>query len=131
VVRIPVFGDALGAGPGQQARDDVVAYGRFFRRWLRREVRVQPDRTFIAPIQGRSMEDLLQDGDLVLCERVEEIEYDDIYVCRLNGEMKVKHAFRSNGGVVLKSENDRYPTIEVGPDDDFAVIGRVARRIVR
>jgi len=130
-VRIPIYEDALGAGPGDVGRDDIVAYGTFFRDWLRSEIGIQPDQAFIAPVRGRSMEDLLQDGDLVLGERAEEIRYEDIYACRYNDELKVKHAHQANGRVVLRSENDRYPTIEVGPGDDFAVIGRVRRRVIR
>jgi len=130
-IRIPIYEDAAGAGTGEVPRDDIVAYGRFFKSWLRSETGIQPDRAFIAPVRGRSMETLLQDGDLVLCERAEEIQYEDIYVCRLNGELKVKHAHRANGTIVLKSENDRYPSIEVGQGDEFDVIGRVVRRVVR
>lgn len=77
------------------------------------------------------MEDLLEDGDLVLCERLEEIRYEDIYACRLNGELKVKHVHKSNGTITLRSENDRYPDIEVTATDDFGVLGRVVRRVVR
>lgn len=131
VVRIPIYEDALGAGPGGEAQDDIVAYGTFFRQWLRGEIGIQPDRAFIAPVHGRSMEDLLTNGDLVLCERAEQIRYEDIYVCRYEGELKVKHAHKSDGTITLRSENDRYPPLEVGPGDEFAVIGRVVRRVVR
>jgi len=130
-IRIPIYEDAVGAGPGDVAQDDIVAYGTFFRRWLRSEIGIQPDRAFIAPVRGRSMEDLLTDGDLVLCERAEEIRFEDIYVCRYEGELKVKHAHQANGTIVLQSENDRYPSIQVGSGDDCGVIGRVHRRVVR
>jgi phage repressor protein C with HTH and peptisase S24 domain len=131
VVHIPIYDNAAGAGTGEVARDDVVAYGSFFREWLRGEVGVRPERAFIAPVRGRSMENLLVDGDLVLCEQMEEIRYQDIYVCRYEQELKVKHAHRSGGTVILRPENDRYPAIEVDQGDDFAVIGRVVRRVVR
>lgn len=130
-IQIPIYENAAGAGTGERGRDSIMAYGTFFRGWLRNEVGVQLDHLFIAPVRGRSMEDLLVDGDLVLCERVEKIRYEDIYVCWLNDELKVKHVHRAGGTIVLRNENDRYPAIEVGPGDDFDVIGRVVRRVVR
>lgn len=130
-VAVPIYRDKLGAGTGDQPRDEIVAYGRFFEEWLRYAVGVQSGRAFVAPVRGRSMETLLMDGDLVLCEHVEEVSYEDIYTCRLNEELKVKHVHRSGNAIVLRSENTRYPDIEVGPGDDFAPIGRVVRRIVR
>ena len=130
-VAVPIYADTLGAGDGDDGRDEILAYGKFFEGWLRGEVGLRPESAFVAPVRGRSMEDLLYDGDLVLCEETKEIQYEDIYACRLNEELKVKHAHRSGNAIVLRSENTRYPDIEVGPGDDFAPIGRVVRRIVR
>lgn len=130
-VAVPIYSDRLGAGTGDEPRDEIVSYGRFFEDWLRSAVGVQPDRAFVAPVRGRSMENLLMDGDLVLCEHVEEINYEDIYACRLNNELKIKHVHRNGSTIVLRPENDKYPTVEVGAGDDFAAVGRVKRRIVR
>jgi len=130
-VSVPIYADALGAGTGDAPRDEVVARGEFFREWLRAEVGIQPSRAFIAPVRGRSMESVLYDGDLVLAVEVETLGTDDIYVTRYNGELKIKHTFRRGGTVVLRSEQERYTDIEVTADDEFEVLGRAVRRIVR
>jgi phage repressor protein C with HTH and peptisase S24 domain len=130
-ISVPIYADALGAGTGDAPRDEVVARGEFFREWLRVEVGIRPGRAFIAPVRGRSMEEVLYDGDLVLGVQVETLETDDIYVTRYNGELKIKHTFRRGGAVVLRSEQERYTDIEVTAEDEFEVLGRAVRRIVR
>lgn len=130
-VTVPIYAMPLGAGDGGVPEDEIVAYGTFMDAWLRSEARINPERAFIAPVRGRSMLDLLQDGDLVLGERVEEVAHDDVYALELNGELLVKHVQKRRGSLILRSENPAYEPIEVTASDDFRVIGVVKRRVVQ
>jgi phage repressor protein C with HTH and peptisase S24 domain len=130
VTYVPVYGAPLGAGQaGNAAMQNVRGYMAWEKRWLRREARIDPARAFVAQVYGQSMEDLIENGDLVLGETREMVDHDGIYAVRLDNELFVKHVMRRSESIVLVSENEVYSDIELSKHDDFAVIGRVIARV--
>lgn len=130
VVRVPLLAARLGAGPGDQAddaragtyplhADDAAALGH-----PRVHLRA-------ARVRGDSMAPLLHDGDTVVVVRDAEAR-DGVCVIVLGGEVMVKRVqWARGGGMRIVSENPAYAPIEVGPDDDVRVIGRVVMRTQR
>lgn len=127
---VPVYGAPLGAGQaGNAAMQEVRGYMAWEKKWLRREARIDPAKAFVAQVYGQSMEDLIENGDLVLGETREVVDHDGIYAVRLDNELFVKHVMRRKGTLVLVSENDVYSEIEISEYDDFSIIGRVVARV--
>ena len=135
-VRIPIYATPLQAGPtGPVPSDEIVSYGRVWSDWLQHEVRIAPERAFMAPVRGDSMRELLHDGDYVLGQTQDHVDIDGIYALVLNDALHIKHVRpgRKRGDLTLVSQNVVYPAIEVSTrnGDDLHIIGRVMRRIIR
>ncbi len=129
-VNVPIYEGPLGAGSPGEPSDAIIGYGSFLRRWLTREVRIDPLKAFVAPVYGDSMVRVLFDGDLVLGEHIEEYQSDGIHAVVLNGDLYVKHLERTGPRTArLKSENTRYSDIEVTEHDSFRILGRIVRRL--
>ncbi len=130
VAYVPVYGAPLGAGQaGNAAMKKVRGYMAWEKKWLRREARIDPAKAFVAQVYGQSMEDLIENGDLVLGETREVVDHDGIYAVRYEDELFIKHAMRRKDSIVLVSENDVYDRIEITQNDDFSTIGRVVGRV--
>lgn len=84
-------------------------------------------------VRGDSMSPTLRDGDIVVVAR-DPTAIDDVCVIDVRGELLVKRVHRAigrSGRIQILSDNNAYPPIEVGPDDDVRVIGRVVMRVQR
>lgn len=126
----PVYGAPLGAGSaGNAAMVKARGYMAWEKKWLRREARIEPNKAFVAQVYGQSMEDLLQNGDLVLGEFQDIVDHDGIYAVRVGDQLLIKHAVRSRHRLTLVSENEVYGTREITEQDDFNVIGRIVARV--
>ena len=131
-IDVPIYAARLGAGAAGYGEDRIVAYGTFLEGWLRNVAHIDPEQAFICEVRGRSMEDLLEDRDLVLGERKDVVDrQEDIYALQLNGHLYVKYVLELSDRYELRSENPAFDPREVTAEDDFRIIGRVVRRIVR
>lgn len=65
------------------------------------------------------------DGDFVICSPSLEAKDGDIIAARLGDRATIKTLKRSNGAIVLEPANDAERAIDIGPADDFAVLGVV------
>ena len=131
---VPVYSDVLSAGAGADAASaEIVGTMGFMTTWLRQEARIDPSRAFVAMVRGDSMIDVLFDGDLVLGERVSEIDHHGIFVLRRWNDIHVKHVQKDGRYVRLISHNPIYPPIELEApsEEELTIVGRVVRRIVR
>lgn len=82
--------------------------------------------TFFAHVEGDSMRDAgIEEGDLIVIDKSLPAKEGDIVVCRLDGEFTVKRLRRQGQRPRLEAANDRYPAIEISPDQDFQVWGVV------
>lgn len=88
------------------------------------------ENVFLVRARGDSMEPYVCERDLVLARRQHQVESGDMAVVVHEGRPKVKKVIRAGERVVLASLNPRYAPVDVSPDDDFRIAGRV-RGIIR
>lgn len=85
-----------------------------------------PVATFYIRVSGDSMSPKIEPGELLVVDRATETKNNDIVVARIGNDLCVKKLhFDRDGSIWLKSENRKYPAIEITEDMDFEVWGRV------
>ncbi len=67
----------------------------------------------------------LDDGDILVIDRSEELKNNKIAVCYLNGEFTVKRVKIEKNHIYLVPENDKYEPIKVTDENEFIVWGIV------
>jgi len=82
--------------------------------------------TFYAKVSGDSMKDAgLNDGDILVIDRSEELKNNKIAVCYLNGDFTVKRVKIEKKAVYLIPENKKYKPIKVTEENELIVWGIV------
>ncbi len=83
--------------------------------------------TFLMKTSGDSMMDVgINDGDILVVDRSIEAKNRDIVIAILEGNLTVKRLlFKTNGLVVLKSENTAYKDIKIPESADLEIWGVV------
>lgn len=82
--------------------------------------------TFYAKVSGESMKDAgLDDGDILVIDRSEELKNNKIAVCYLNGDFTVKRVKIEKDHIYLIPENKNYDPIKVTEENEFIVWGVV------
>ena len=87
--------------------------------------------TFLMKTSGDSMMDVgINDGDILVVDRSIEPKNRDIVIAILEGNLTVKRLlFKTNGSVVLKSENMAYKDIKIPESADLEIWGVVTSAI--
>ena len=87
--------------------------------------------TFLMKASGDSMMDVgINDGDILVVDRSIEPKNRDIVIAILEGNLTVKRLlFKTNGSVVLKSENTVYKDIKIPESADLEIWGVVTSAI--
>ena len=87
--------------------------------------------TFLMKTSGDSMMDVgINDGDILVVDRSIEPKNRDIVIAILEGNLTVKRLlFKTNGSVVLKSENKAYMDIKIPESADLEIWGVVTSAI--
>ncbi len=81
---------------------------------------------FALKVKGDSMINAgIFEGDLVIVSSAVNAVNGDIVVAMLSGEVTVKTFRKKNNKILLIPENDSYKPIEVQPEQEFAVLGKV------
>lgn len=87
---------------------------------------VPSDDVFFLKVKGDSMTGRgILDGDYVMVTPAARAKDGDIVAARLKGEATVKTLSHRGANIVLEPANAGERTIEVGPGDDFSVLGVV------
>lgn len=116
---VPFYG-RVHAGEPALIPDHRVGYLTMDRRFL------PTDDVFFLRIKGDSMiERGIFDGDYVLASPSTRAKDGDIVAARLGDEATIKTLTHRGATIVLEPANDAERAIEVGPRDDFAVLGVV------
>lgn len=85
-----------------------------------------PEATFFARVEGDSMKDEgILDGDLLVVDKAIEPYDGCLAVSYIDGEFTLKRVRMEGGKVLLVPSNSRYATIEITPDNEFAIWGVV------
>jgi DNA polymerase V len=87
--------------------------------------------TFLMKTSGDSMMDAgINDGDILVVDRSIEPKNRDIVIAILEGNLTVKRLlFKTNGSIVLKSENIAYKDIKIPESADLEIWGVVTSAI--
>lgn len=97
---------------------------------LNRDLVKDPESTFFAWVDGQSMkDDGINDGDLLVIRKTPVPADGDICVCFLNGEFTLKRVKKEQDKIWLLPSNKKYKPIEVHPDDELTVWGKVLASI--
>ena len=131
-VPVPFLEVRASAGRGRASLPaETVASEHFLfsRSWLR-SLDISPEDAELLQAEGDSMYPTIQDGDLMLVDRgFGEVVHGKIYALVANGLVIVKRVnFLAGGGMILLSDNDRYPSETIRRDQvgDLSFQGRVA-----
>jgi repressor LexA len=116
---VPYYGK-VHAGEPALLPENRVNYVTLDRRFL------PSDDVFLLKTKGNSMTGrCITDGDYVLVQPSARAKDGDIIVARLGAEATVKTLTHRGSTIVLEAANPNERNIEVGPRDDFAVLGVV------
>ena len=122
---LPLLG-IVKAGPGGVLNyDDVKEY-------IEVPVSTNQDGRYVLKVEGDSMIDaFINEDDYVVVEKVgENLPVNQIVIALLNGNAYVKRLIRrSDGQVILRSENPDYDDIFVQDTDDLRIEGKVIQVI--
>jgi DNA polymerase V len=93
---------------------------------LNKELVKHPLSTFFVRAAGDSMiEAGISPDDLLVVDKAAPVASGHIVVAAINGAFCVKHFYRDGQSIALHSANQKYQPIEITPDDEFEVWGRV------
>lgn len=85
-----------------------------------------PEATFFARVEGDSMKDEgIVEGDLLVVDKAVEPYDGCLAVSYVDGEFTLKRVRRDADKILLVPSNPKYKTIEITPDNEFAVWGVV------
>lgn len=121
-VRIPVLGD-VAAGVPILAQQDIIGY---------EDIPADMAKTgeyFGLKIKGDSMEPKIHDNDIVIVKSMSDAENNDIVIAMINNEATCKRLHKYSNSVVLTAINSDYKPIEVTPDENIHILGKVVMSI--
>lgn len=121
-VRIPVLGDVAACVP-ILAQQDIIGY---------EDIPADMAKTgeyFGLKIKGDSMEPKIHDNDIVIVKSMSDAENNDIVIAMINNEATCKRLHKYSNSVVLTAINSDYKPIEVTPDENIQILGKVVMSI--
>ena len=130
LIPVPRLNVDASAGPGAfNDSESEYAHIGFDEKWLRRVSRSKSSDLSVIKVQGDSMTPTLSDGDDILVDAGDGVERlrDGIYVLRRDDALLVKRIARSPASrrIIVKSDNDSYPSWPDCELADIDIIGRV------
>lgn len=78
---------------------------------------------------GESMSPTIEPGDSLIIDLTNKVKHNQIISCRLNGQFLIKIFIQNNFSTYLKCVNPNFPERKLMPDDEFEILGKVARII--
>ena len=121
---LPLLGTVKAGPEGIQNFDDVKEY-------IEVPGATKKEGRYVLKVQGDSMIDaFINEDDYVVVEKVQDLPVNQIAIALLNGNALIKRLIRrSDGQIILRSENPDYNYIYVQKTDDLKVTGRVVQVI--
>lgn len=81
---------------------------------------------YVLNVKGQSMVPTIADGSLVFVKQQDDLDQGDIGIFMIDDtKVTCKRYHRSNGNVVLRSENKDYPDMVFGPKSNIRILGKV------
>lgn len=123
IVYVPVVGH-ISCGGGTLVYDDIETYEPIPKRWAK------GGEYFCLRAKGDSMTGArIHEGDLLLIRKQPEVENGEIAAVMIENEVVLKRVYRSDGQLILQSENPKYPPIVV-PPAEAKVVGKLKKIII-
>lgn len=120
---VPIVG-SISCGNGVLVYGDIEGYEPVPDEWL------NGGGYFCLRAKGDSMIGArIHDGDLLLIREQPEVENGEIAAVLINDEAVLKKVYRSDGQMVLQSENPNYPPV-LSPPVDARVVGKLKKIII-
>ncbi|MCT4575307.1 MAG: winged helix-turn-helix transcriptional regulator [Alphaproteobacteria bacterium] len=126
---IPFYGYAQAGNDGLFGGEDPLDYIPMPSQLLR----AKEEDLFFMKVKGDSMEPTLKEEELVLFEMfygnpVADIRKDDVILCKINDELKIKRYVITSEYGLLKSDNKaKYDPIRFDENDDVKILGKMKK----
>ena len=124
LVKLPIVG-TISCGNGIIAYEDIEGLKEVPRSW------VKGSEHFLLRAKGDSMINArIEDGDLLLIRKQEIIENGEIAAVVVDDEAVLKRIYRTDGQIILQSENPKYPPKFINSQSDIRIIGKLKMNII-
>lgn len=124
--KLPIVG-AVSCGNGVVAYEDIEGYEEVPTSWL------NGGEYFFVRAKGDSMIGArIMDGDLLLIRRQDDVENGEIAAVLIDDEIVLKRVYKTNGAIILQSENPKYQPIVVQNSDmkNVRIIGKLKKVVL-
>ncbi|MCC7460516.1 MAG: translesion error-prone DNA polymerase V autoproteolytic subunit [Proteobacteria bacterium] len=101
--------------------DDYVEVGLNWNQYLIRH----PAATFPVQVVGKAMEPTIAEGSHILVDKSLDPRNNDIIVAIYRDEFTIRRYVKNEKGRFLISENPKFPTIQLKPDEEIQIWGVV------
>ncbi|BFH15022.1 helix-turn-helix domain-containing protein [Paenibacillus melissococcoides] len=120
---LPIVGK-MSCGNGVLAYEEINGYEPTPKHWLR------GGEYFYLRAKGDSMAGArINDGDLLLIRKQPDVENGEIAAVQINDEAVLKRVFKSNGTIVLQSENVNYEPI-ICQEGTVLILGKLKKIVI-
>lgn len=124
--KLPIVG-TISCGNGVVAYEDIEGYEEVPTSWL------NGGEYFFLRAKGDSMINArIMDGDLLLIRRQDDVENGEIAAVLIDDEIVLKRVYKTNGAIILQSENPAYKPIILHKDDmkNVRIIGKLKKVVL-
>jgi len=124
--KLPIVG-AVSCGNGVLAYQEIEGYEEVPTSWL------NGGEYFFVRAKGDSMINArIMDGDLLLIRRQEDVDSGEIAAVLIDDEIVLKRVYKTNGTIILQSENPKYQPIVVQKSDmkNVRIIGKLKKVVL-
>lgn len=126
LTKLPIVG-AVSCGNGMLAYQEIEGYEEVPTSWL------NGGEYFFLRAKGDSMINArIMDGDLLLIRRQEDVDSGEIAAVLIDDEIVLKRVYKTNGTIILQSENPKYQPIVVQKSDmkNVRIIGKLKKVVL-
>lgn len=124
LISLPIVG-SVSCGNGIIAYEEIDGYEATPKTWL------NGGEYFYLKAKGDSMINArIYEGDLLLIRQQNEVENGEIAAVLIEGEAVLKRVYKTNGSVILQSENPKYKPIILNGNKDIKIIGKLKKNVI-
>lgn len=124
--KLPIVG-TISCGNGTIAYEDIEGYEEVPKSWIK-----GGEYIFLRAKGDSMINARIQDGDLLLIKRQDDVENGEIAAVVIDDEAVLKRVYKNNGTVILQSENPEYQPILLKEKDmkNIRIIGKLKKVIL-
>lgn len=121
IIKLPIVGK-ISCGNGTIAYEEIEGHEATPREWL------NGGEYFYLRAKGDSMINArIQEGDLLLIRKQEEVENGEIAAVLIDDEAVLKRVYKNNDTLLLQSENPKYEPIIITSEKKVTIIGKLKK----